>query len=55
MLKVGDLAHREDHRVRWSKLGEPDEIRGYHMYAFCYFDTLFDVYWSSDRLHKLTF
>ena len=32
MLKAGDLAHREDNRVRGSKAGEPDEIGGYHMY-----------------------
>ena len=32
MLKAGDLARREDHRVRGSKAGEPDEIGGYHMY-----------------------
>ena len=34
MLKAGDLARREDHRVRGSKAGEPDEIGGYHMYVF---------------------
>ena len=33
MLKAGNLARREDHRVRGSKAGEPDEIGGYHMYA----------------------
>ena len=33
MLKAGDLARREDHRVRVSKGGEPEEIGGYHMYA----------------------
>ena len=34
MLKAGDLACREDRRVRGgSKSGKPDEIRGYHMYA----------------------
>ena len=32
MLKAGDLARREDHRVRGSKAGEPDEMVGYHMY-----------------------
>ena len=32
MLKAGDLARREDHRVRGVKGGEPDEIGGYHMY-----------------------
>ena len=36
MLKAGDLARREDHRVRGvkSKAREPDEIGGYHMYDF---------------------
>ena len=33
MLKAGDLARLEDHRVRGSKAGEPDEIGGYHMYG----------------------
>ena len=34
MLKAGDLARWEDHRVRGgSKAGEPDEIGGYHMYG----------------------
>ena len=33
MLKAGDLAHREDRRVRGSKLGKPDEIGGYIMYG----------------------
>ena len=33
MLKVGDLARREDRRVRGSKSGKPDEIGGYHMYV----------------------
>ena len=33
MLKAGDLARQEDHRVRESKLGKPDEIGGCHMYA----------------------
>ena len=28
MLKEGDLARREDHQVRGSKAGEPDEIGG---------------------------
>ena len=32
MLKAGDLARQEDHRVRGSKAGEPDQIGGYHMY-----------------------
>ena len=35
MLKAGDLARREDHQVRGSKVGEPDEIWGYHMYDTC--------------------
>ena len=33
MLKAGDLARREDHRVRGSKAGEPEQIGGYHMYG----------------------
>ena len=32
MLKAGDLARREDRRVRGVKSGKPDEIGGYHMY-----------------------
>ena len=31
MLKAGDLACREDHWVRGSKSGKPDEIGGYHI------------------------
>ena len=33
MLKAGDFAFREDHRVRGSKSGKPEEIGGYHMYG----------------------
>ena len=33
MLKAGDLACPEDHRVRGSKAIENDEIGGYHMYS----------------------
>ena len=33
MLKVGDLAHREDREVRGSKSGNPNKIGGYHMYV----------------------
>ena len=34
MLKAGDLARWEDHRVREVKIGKPDEIGGYHMYEY---------------------
>ena len=37
MLKAGDLARQDDHRVRGSKAEEPDEIGGYHMYALAFF------------------
>ena len=33
MLKAGNLASREDHRVRVVKSGRTDQIGGYHMYA----------------------
>ena len=41
MLKAGDLARWEGHRVRGSKGGEPDEIWGYHMY---------DVKWKPHKI-----
>ena len=40
MLKAGNLASREDHRVRGSKAGEPDQIGGYHMYDGSLFSVL---------------
>ena len=33
MLKAGDLAPREDCRVKGVKIGKTDEIGGYHMYV----------------------
>ena len=33
MLKAGNLARLEDHRVRGSKAGEPEQIGGYPIYA----------------------
>ena len=37
MLKAGDLARREDHRVKGVKIGNLDEIGGYHMYMYVHF------------------
>ena len=33
MLKAGNLARREDRRVRGVKMGKTDEIGGYHLYG----------------------
>ena len=33
MLKAGDLARREDRRVKGVKIGKTRRDRGYHMYA----------------------
>ena len=51
MLKAGDLVRREDRRLKGVKIGKPDEIRGYHMYAYTYI--VYQDRRSSQHIHTL--